>query len=139
MGALPPAAAPDPPTNTVTYNGVKYGTLDNASPSDSSTGTQSGTIALPAGWAVAPEDSASIAVVAAHAWGSDFLVLAGGDGYFTPLGADAATNHPPGSQYASPSQDGSAGQVGAPASAVPASKGAPASTGGDWQMLKPSD
>ncbi len=45
---------------------------------------------LPAGWVLAPNDATSIAVVAAHGWGTGCAVLADGTAWITPAYSDGS-------------------------------------------------
>jgi hypothetical protein len=65
-------------TNTVDLNGIVYATLDNVAASSVESGNQADVAALPTGWGIAPADTFSHQVAAAHPWGTDCLVLADG-------------------------------------------------------------
>lgn len=71
-------------TTSVVYNGNTYSTLSGVAV-DSSTDNacQSGYIAIPSGWSLAPNNAASIAVIAAHQWSTCAMVTADGTTYWT--------------------------------------------------------
>ena len=65
-------------SNTVVYNGKRYATLSDASPSDSEAGCENDSyrgIQGP-GWVIAPSDEDSRAVAAAYPWGAHVMALA---------------------------------------------------------------
>ena len=70
-------------SNVVSYNGRSYAALDGASPWDSSQQCQSGYIALPPGWSIAPDNADSIAVISSYRWGTHRMVLSDGASYWT--------------------------------------------------------
>jgi hypothetical protein len=60
-------------------------------PTSSGDGTGSNYLPLPVGWVVAPNDADSIAVIAAHGWGAESVVLADGSAWQSQNAPPAGT------------------------------------------------
>lgn len=73
-------------TNTVELAGLRYATLDNASPTAAGAASQQAAVDLPVGWTVAANNTQSIAAAAANVWGTECLVLADGSVTSTAAG-----------------------------------------------------
>ena len=74
------------PSYSVTYNGVCYATMDQASADRPVSGTicQDSYIPMPSGWALVPYSSGVVSnVVAKHRFGIVAVVFANGDAYYT--------------------------------------------------------
>ena len=80
-------------SNFVEYGDHIYRTLDGTDPERTTVGCQgsSNYLALPPAFTVAPNDADSIAVTAAHAWGTHVLVVADGAGFWTSQGSTGET------------------------------------------------
>eukprot|EP00052_Salpingoeca_macrocollata_P018910 m.155884 g.155884 ORF g.155884 m.155884 type:complete len:5601 (-) comp20817_c4_seq1:60-16862(-) len=81
-----------PHTVVSAASSVTYAVLDGTAPDASAAGCQSGSIALPAGWELAPDTQATWDVIAAHPWGTQCLAIGQGQVYATNTGA--ATQQP---------------------------------------------
>jgi hypothetical protein len=74
--------------NAVDYKGLVYRTLDGTSPLDTSgTKCQNYYLGLPSGWALAADNADSLAVIRLYRWGTEKLVVANGNVYWTPTGS----------------------------------------------------
>ena len=69
----------------VVYNGTAYRTLDDAPPEGGQYGCQgtSNYLPLPPGYALAPPDADTIAVIAAHGWSTSCAVTADGAAWYS--------------------------------------------------------
>eukprot|EP00164_Ancoracysta_twista_P001241 GFYU01001628.1.p1 GENE.GFYU01001628.1~~GFYU01001628.1.p1 ORF type:complete len:1847 (-),score=569.14 GFYU01001628.1:41-5581(-) len=65
-------------TNTVSFKGRLYATLDNTDPSATAQGCQLDAFPIPAGWSVAQDTPINRAAMACHTWGTNALVLDNG-------------------------------------------------------------
>ena len=79
----PPSPPPSPPSprNAVSYNGRIYSTLSDVPVDGGDQLCQNGYISLPSGYTVAPDNADSIAVIAAHTWSTDVVIVASGNAY----------------------------------------------------------
>ena len=69
--------------NYVEYNGFVYSTLADVAVDTSGSQCQSSYITLPTGWAIAPDNVDSKAVIAAHQWSTNLLVVSSGYAYMS--------------------------------------------------------
>jgi hypothetical protein len=69
--------------NTVEYNGYTYSTLADVDVMGASVSCQNYLLELPDGWAVAPDDSNSQAVIHLYPWNTHVVVVANGNSYGT--------------------------------------------------------
>jgi hypothetical protein len=82
--------------NWVEYNGSLYRTLDgDVSPWDpSGSKHQNYYVALPSGWALAADNTDSLTVIRSYVWGTHYISLATGNGYWTLLGPSMGPHIP---------------------------------------------
>jgi hypothetical protein len=67
----------------IIYNGKTYSLLSHAAPGSTAHNCQTGYLPLDAGYVIAPDDADSIAVIAAHGWDTEGVVVASGNVYLT--------------------------------------------------------
>jgi hypothetical protein len=71
----------DPSKATVVYNGKTYSVLSHVAADGTGSDCQAGFLSVDAGYAIAPDNADSIAVIAAHTWSTDVVIVASGNGY----------------------------------------------------------
>ena len=100
---MPAQCAAGMGSHGVVYNGTAYRTLDDAPPQGTSTGDPNGGcqrigwrgsnepnyLPLPPGYALAPPDADTIAVIAAHGWSTRCAVTADGAAWYSANMIDA--------------------------------------------------
>jgi hypothetical protein len=70
-------------SNSITWNGYVYASIDNHSVSDSSIGCQSSYVSLPNGWEVAPYVGGIESMIHTYRWGTHCMILSNGQSYGT--------------------------------------------------------
>jgi len=84
-------------TNTLQYNNKIYSTLADVTISSTTSLCQSDWISMPSGWAIAPDNTDTVALSTLYPWSTDVLTVSSGVGYRT-------TNFPPAGQAFGDSQ-----------------------------------
>ncbi|EKX38764.1 hypothetical protein GUITHDRAFT_115092 [Guillardia theta CCMP2712] len=72
---------------SIYLDGQRYASLDGRGPHDSSLCVWNGAREIPAGWLLAPDTSASVAVASQYTWGSNLVVLADGKAWNSMYGS----------------------------------------------------
>jgi len=73
----------------VVHGDYYYASLDNADPEATHPGGQMEALPLPEGWDISPAEPTILSeVIAAHPWGTFYMLCVDGNGYLTPLGAE---------------------------------------------------
>ena len=68
--------------NVIMQNGHAYKTLDDAAV-DGEAGCQNGYHTIPHGWQIAPHDSDTTTVIAAHTWSTSIVIVVDGSGWYS--------------------------------------------------------
>lgn len=69
-------------SNYISYKGIYYSLLSNHLVDGFDSYCQDNCTELPENWAVAPDNADSIAVISAHYWSTNVVVVANGKGYW---------------------------------------------------------
>jgi hypothetical protein len=73
-------------SNSILISGVRFATLDNASPSDNSTVSQEQFLSIPSGWTLASNSSLTRQAALASPWGTECLTIRDGTALSTSTG-----------------------------------------------------
>lgn len=69
----------------IVYNGKTYSTLTHVKPDGTDSLCQNDYYELSPGYMLAPHDADSIAVIKAHSWSTNFVILSDGSAYYTSV------------------------------------------------------